>query len=375
MKTARFAAALVAASALFAPAARAGFAPADPKTTLCLSGEYPAFTCDMKQGEKKLSICLHDASVVYRFGKLGKVELEFPGDSEAPSFVRTQSPYPEGIETVLGFDRGNTHYAIDDEEDKTTASASAAWITVSRKGKTIARLDCAPGMKASWALLDNLLPAIDPGAVPVPAAVPAAAEKPKAKAAPAASPGGPGAPSASTPAAAAKPAAPGAVLECDTHKARPMTDYRKLVTSKFRGYVEQTEPLFAFATEQFGAPQGCALTLDPTLGKFPSDSPDETSFNGTLTYFFNGALLTLVYPPADFTLRAENGFPDEAAAKKALEERAGSKPSAENGALSDDHEAGTTVTTWAGSEDADGTGDYADEKFRGKKLIAIRIHP
>ena len=345
--------------------------------SLCGEGEQAAFACAIKSSEKRLSICLRDRAVLYRFGKPGHIELEYPGDRETAKFVRAESPYPDGLETVLRFERGGVRYLLDHEDGTGEGADSFAWLTVTRGEKQLAKLECATGMQAKWALLDAVLPAV------------------KSDDALGAASGARATGDRGASGAGAKSAAQ--ALSCTTTPAS-LALYPAKVAAIFRKYAETADALYAFAVKQFGAPQGCALKSenDPKLPG--AENPDETNFSGVVRYRFagNAELLFVLHGPLDLSLIAPGGFADPAQAKAALEARAGFKLARAKKVSADDLQ--QALSSWIGLEgasppaalgpgggtqtqgysdpsvDADEQTTFAELTTRGPKLVAIRTH-
>jgi len=342
----------------------------DLAISLCKPGEKAIFSCSFpksKKGVKVASYCLTDKSLVYRFGKPGAVELEYP-PAAAPataSFVRNHTSNGKGFDDILLFSNAGTTYTLDEDTNEQTGGSSAS-LTIEKGGKHLAQLNCADDVITNWPLLDDALPVTEPGSAHAP-------DEDAPADAPAPADAGPA--EAATPAegTAAKPAAP--ALVCN-EGSEPFTGYRRTVTDLFRNYAEKSETLYAFAVDTFGPPKSCKVTASELFGKFPVEDPTEEAFMGTVRYEFAGATLSLTLGPFDGTLSTPNGFPSEAKAQVALESRAGfALKKAQPPESAEDKVAGTHSQTWLSPDGDEGSQQTrATEIFRGKKLVGIEVH-
>jgi hypothetical protein len=310
--------------------------------SLCKGDEQPIFSCAAKPDGKYLSVCLASSTLSYRVGRAGKIELEIP--AAAAELKREVSAYPEGVDYAILFRHGEMSYRIEDEEAARHMRGSAAWVEVKRSGKRVATLDCAPGWKQQWKLLDGIVP-ISSTAVDEPRAAPPTAVV-KSKTAPNA-------------------------IACGSPA--PLAGLRKQIAEQFRVYAEKRHPFYPLAVEEFGAPQSCAVTEEdvPRRPDKPGEPTrvDESNFAGTLVYSFKGATLTLTSRyRVEALLTAPEGFKNTNAALTAAQEAAKVSFRTVRSTIIEDENAGTKTETFSSDADDSGT---AELTTRGEKLIAI----
>jgi|GEM_PF-4837317 len=307
--------------------------------SLCKGDEQPIFSCATKPDGKYVSVCLASSTLSYRFGRPGKIELEIPAASA--ELKREVSAYPEGLEYVILFRRGDLSYRIEDEEDAKQKGNSAAWVELKRASKKVATLNCAPGWKQQWTLLDGIVPISS-----------TALDEPQ------------------PPTTRGSKVAPG-VIACTS--LLPLTGLRKQIADQFRVYAEKRHPFYPLAVDQFGLPQSCAVTEDdvPRQPDKPGQPTrvDESNFAGTLVYSFKGATLKLTSRyRVEAQLTAPDGFQNTTTALTAAQEAAKLTFRTVRSKIIEDENAGTRTETFSTDADESGT---AELTTRGEKLIAI----
>ncbi|NSL55613.1 hypothetical protein [Uliginosibacterium aquaticum] len=116
---------------------------------LCAPKERVVFSCSTNAG-KQISVCSKRESVQYRFGRPGKVELEYPrnGDFTPSSFDYFHYFRPDENRTSLHFDTGDAEYTIFSESEGAKRSAGIT-VKVKANGR-LQSLRCAGAAQANW---------------------------------------------------------------------------------------------------------------------------------------------------------------------------------------------------------------------------------
>lgn len=89
----------------------------------CTADEWAVFSCAIEGSSRVVSLCATGegapATLVYRFGRLGRVELQYPDDRlDSLSRFRTQHYFRAGVDRrEVSFTLGATRYAVFDEYD------------------------------------------------------------------------------------------------------------------------------------------------------------------------------------------------------------------------------------------------------------------
>jgi hypothetical protein len=85
--------------------------------SLCKAGETELFQCFANQG-RTAAVCQLDSAaapaLVYRFGRPGRIELEFPRRVRPASevFTKNYMSWPKGTSSQLGFSVGPVRYTV-----------------------------------------------------------------------------------------------------------------------------------------------------------------------------------------------------------------------------------------------------------------------
>jgi hypothetical protein len=111
--------------------------------TLCILHEEVYFSCPI--GGRVMSVCASgnispdNGYVQYRFGRMGKIEHEFPGKPSPPRKTFSISDISEGNSrfTHLKFNTGRYHYVL--------YQGSPSGIYVKKDGKVVSNRNCDPG--------------------------------------------------------------------------------------------------------------------------------------------------------------------------------------------------------------------------------------
>jgi hypothetical protein len=139
-------------------------------STHCTSAEEVVFSCPLQRTAKVVSVCASPGllaspskgHLVYRFGKLGAVELEFPKDkSGSPAkFVHSHYFRAQTDRTQLRFTSGDFTYELFDEYEQGAKPPSAVGVRViqERTGQ-VTQLACGKSVTAQWNLIDGAVPA------------------------------------------------------------------------------------------------------------------------------------------------------------------------------------------------------------------------
>lgn len=140
--------------------------------TLCTPTEEVVFSCPLQRTAKVVSVCASPrllaspskGHLVYRFGKLGAVELEFPKDKAGSlaKFVHSHYFRAQTDRTQLRFTSGDFTYELFDEYEQGAKPPSAVGIRViqERTGQ-VTQLACGKGVTAHWHLIDGAVPVND----------------------------------------------------------------------------------------------------------------------------------------------------------------------------------------------------------------------
>lgn len=101
----------------------AGQAAASGVPSHCTADEWAVFSCAIEGSSRVVSLCATGegvpATLVYRFGRLGRVELQYPDDRlDSLSRFRSQHYFRAGVDRrEVSFTLGATRYAVFDEYD------------------------------------------------------------------------------------------------------------------------------------------------------------------------------------------------------------------------------------------------------------------
>jgi hypothetical protein len=137
--------------------------------THCTSAEEVVFSCPLQRAAKVVSVCASPrllasqgkGYLVYRFGKPGALELEFPKDKAGSpaKFVHSHYFRAQTDRTQLRFTSGDFTYALFDEYEQDAKPPRAVGIRViqQRTGQVI-QLPCGEGVTAHWNLIDGAVP-------------------------------------------------------------------------------------------------------------------------------------------------------------------------------------------------------------------------
>jgi hypothetical protein len=147
-------------------AARADAKASEPRG-LCTADEAVVFSCNLKKGTKTVSLCAAGKNLAYRFGKAGKIELEFP-KAPAPGvehFKYQRLPADLVVETHLAFENGGARYEVQasdptykGQQANPDAEASAT-IQVTPPGSAkVVHLACGDELVTRWPRLKGVLP-------------------------------------------------------------------------------------------------------------------------------------------------------------------------------------------------------------------------
>jgi|SRR5215471_15854301 len=134
--------------------------------TLCSAEEVVVFSCAVRSSGKIVSLCAskdlaHDrGSLSYRFGQLGKVELQFPRNSLGPS--ASQFRYAHYFRyrvdrTELGFRSGDYEYSVFSHYDEDTKPTLSEGVNITRAQRDI-QLLCARKAITNFAPLEEAVP-------------------------------------------------------------------------------------------------------------------------------------------------------------------------------------------------------------------------
>ena len=142
-------------------------------TSLCEPGEAEVFTCRISQSAKIASLCSivktvkgekRAATLLYRFGKPGSPELQFPSspDRSLQKFKFSHYFRPQFDSTNISFSVNSYTYNVFDTTDgegNQQKPERTAGVSVSSRLKKGAELSCSPSStKANWFLIDGVIP-------------------------------------------------------------------------------------------------------------------------------------------------------------------------------------------------------------------------
>jgi hypothetical protein len=125
--------------------------PAAAADTWCSKDETTYFSCKIKGSEKVLSVCGKDSYLQYRFGKPGRIELQFPKNRvDSRSEFTVDHEYRQSVgtnEDSLRFASGAFHYRVfyfsyPLSQEKDLGMGHGAGVEVARDGQTRAELQC-----------------------------------------------------------------------------------------------------------------------------------------------------------------------------------------------------------------------------------------
>jgi hypothetical protein len=144
------------------------FKSAPPPTTLCGNGERVIFSCMLRQKAKVVSLCAskdvtnEKGYLQYRFGRPGKIELEFPKDRTNTQQQFEYSHYFRARVdlTEINFTVDGVSYSVFDDyqgEEKPEVSEQGVAINWPGTSKKEVRLRCAAKPKADYADLQDVL--------------------------------------------------------------------------------------------------------------------------------------------------------------------------------------------------------------------------
>ena len=144
----RVAAALLLAAGLMPSVGYTAPRPSHSAASLCMISEETVFSCPI--GKKIASVCGHDASAVYRFGKPGHVELEARGLSFA------ERTFSGGGESQISFDNKGYRYIVFDSLVRTSFGADGqhdaqakTGLIIQRSDKTVSNVKCGGSAEAA----------------------------------------------------------------------------------------------------------------------------------------------------------------------------------------------------------------------------------
>jgi len=145
-----------------------GSASAPPSLTLCANGERVIFSCTLRQSAKVVSVCAskdltnEQGYLQYRFGRPGKIELEFPKDRTNTQQQFEYSHYFRARVdlTEINFTVDGVSYSVFDDyqgEEKPEVSEQGVAINWPGTNKKEVRYLCASKPKADYADLQAVL--------------------------------------------------------------------------------------------------------------------------------------------------------------------------------------------------------------------------
>lgn len=123
---------------------------AQPQPSLCKSTEHPILNAQMGKQDKALkfspngkvlSLCADRktepfSEVVYRFGKLEKIELEVIGNTAFKFYLHSEQTSPKTADSTIWFSKGQTVYLV----NECSGMCSGVWLYVFQGGKKIAEM-------------------------------------------------------------------------------------------------------------------------------------------------------------------------------------------------------------------------------------------
>ena len=124
--------------------------------TLCTSKEKIIFSCHVEK--KIISLCRpsqEKQSLIYRYGKLGHVELLYPspGKASKAEFYRSTNPLYGGEDVNISFKRSTYEYSLyskitradSDEHQESREPVFEDGLTIFQSGKVLKQLVCDDG--------------------------------------------------------------------------------------------------------------------------------------------------------------------------------------------------------------------------------------
>lgn len=141
--------------------------------SICAPTDETVFSCQIKRSGKHVALCASktlksdpkNAYVIYRFGKPGGIELDYPSSPKgSPKKYRFFHYFRPGLDTTeLAFENNGYIYAVFDSTETdldSGRSESTAGVRVSGpKGKGEITLECIQRtVLASWGAIDGAVP-------------------------------------------------------------------------------------------------------------------------------------------------------------------------------------------------------------------------
>jgi hypothetical protein len=138
------------------PAAALG----NPSKALCKTNEKVAFSCSTNGG-KRISVCVHGEAVQYRFGRPGKVELEYPKDGafKSSSFQYFHYFRPNVDRTSLSFETTEAEYTVSSESEGSEHSADL-FVKVKSTGRILS-MKCVGATEENWHQIEHKVECAD----------------------------------------------------------------------------------------------------------------------------------------------------------------------------------------------------------------------
>lgn len=149
--------------------------------THCNGSENVVFSCKIKGSKKVASLCATSRKVknhvtpvalIYRFGKIGNIELEFPS-SPSGSLERFKFDHyfrPDVDITSISFSNGSfdydIHETINTEEGSPPDEQHTAGLSVYRKNKGVGLTCVVNSIEANWSIIDGAVPCEEDGGLP-----------------------------------------------------------------------------------------------------------------------------------------------------------------------------------------------------------------
>jgi len=136
--------------------------------THCAAHEQAIFSCTMAKSSKVVSLCAstilskEQGTLAYRFGRIGKVELEFPASPQASLRQFRYAHYfrPDVDRTEVSFSIGKIGYTVFDYYDGEERPKESRGIRVSARGADSHQtaLLCAGKIRSELFKLESLVP-------------------------------------------------------------------------------------------------------------------------------------------------------------------------------------------------------------------------
>jgi len=137
--------------------------------TLCERNEQVVFSCVMQKSAKLLSICTskrfdrQNGYVQYRFGQLGKIELEFPSERKETQGAFAYDRYTRPLVTFLSlrFESNGYKYSVHQDsnaEEKPPVNSSYVNVTAPEENATPIEMRCRLPVVGSLMLLEDAVP-------------------------------------------------------------------------------------------------------------------------------------------------------------------------------------------------------------------------